>query len=187
MIIFNSDIMKEIETKIIGFDEKEIIKILDKDTVKVFDRIQKRWIFDLSENDEETDEFIRVRTDGSITTLTYKYRKGEGLSNTEELEVGTTDFNTTASILKKIFKNYYYQENRRVEYDYKGVEITLNYWPLLDPVIEIEAKSEEMINKTITELKIKGVSKGNVGWKKIYEEKGIDLHSFKELKFESTK
>ena len=38
--------------------------------------------------------------------LAYKYRKGSGLSNTEEFETDINDFDVAAIIFKKIISNY---------------------------------------------------------------------------------
>ena len=48
--------MKEIETKLIGFDEKEVLSILEERAAKLSDRIQRRWVFDLSDGKSGIDE-----------------------------------------------------------------------------------------------------------------------------------
>ena len=178
--------MKEIETKLTDFNEKEVLSILEERAAKLSDRIQRRWVFDLSDGKSGIDEFIRIRTDGVKTTLAYKYRKGTGLSNTEELETEINNFDVAAEMFKKIIPNYYYQENRRVTYKYKDAEITLDYWPMISPVMEVEAPQEETINNVIKELRIVAKNKGNISVAKIYAENGIDIHTYKELKLKST-
>ncbi len=174
--------MKEIETKLTDFDEKKMKDTLEEKTIKISDRVQKRWVFNINDGKEGVDEFIRIRTDGVKTTLAYKYRKGSGLSNTEEFETDINDFDVAAIIFKKIIPNYYYQENRRVTYKYKDAEITMDYWPMISPIIEIEASQESVIDTVINELNIIATNKGNVSMAKIYAENGIDIHSYKELK-----
>ena len=174
--------MKEIETKLTDFDEEKVKNTLEKRTIRISDHIQKRWVFNINDGKEGIDEFVRIRTDGVKTTLAYKYRKGSGLSNTEEFETDISDFDMAAIIFKKIIPNCYYQENRRVTYKYKDTEITMDYWPMIAPIIEIEAPQENMINTVIGELDIIATNKGNVSMAKIYAENGIDIHSYKELK-----
>ena len=84
--------MKEIETKLTDFDEKKVKNTLEERTIKVSEHIQKRWVFNINDGKEGVDEFIRIRTDGVKTTLAYKYRKGSGLSNTEEFETDISRF-----------------------------------------------------------------------------------------------
>ena len=76
--------MKEIETKIIDINEKEVRdKLLKIGAKKAENLFYRRYVFSLTKI-KEIDEFVRIRTDGKKTTITYKYRKGNGLRNTEE-------------------------------------------------------------------------------------------------------
>ncbi|MCL5112332.1 MAG: CYTH domain-containing protein [Candidatus Marsarchaeota archaeon] len=177
--------MTEIETKIDEIDIVEIKKILDVNTLLVKDRkLMKRWIFNLG-NEKDVDEFVRIRSDGKISTLTYKRRSGSGLANTEEIETEIGDFDIAAKIFSKIVNENYYQENFRTTYKYKDAEITIDEWPKLLPILEIEAESEEAIRSVIDELGIHGKELGNIGWEKVYAMHGIELHSFKVLKFDN--
>ncbi|MGC8533753.1 MAG: hypothetical protein ACP5MV_03975 [Candidatus Parvarchaeum sp.] len=154
--------MKEIETKIINIDEKEVrkrlIKIGAKKVAKLFYR---RYVFSLT-NKKKIDEFVRVRTDGKKTTITYKYREGNGLRNTEEIETEVEDFKKATDLFKKALKiTPIYQENIVEKWLYKGVEIDIAYWPLIKPILEIEGKSIKDIVKTKEKLNIKGMDIGN--------------------------
>ena len=135
-------------------------------------------------NPEGADRFIRLRTDGKKTTLTYKRRLGSSLANTEEIEVEVKDFDAAAKILSQIIPNPLYQESKRTSYLLEGVEISIDEWPKLPPILEIEADSEEKIKDVIKKLSIKGRELGNIGWEKVYFLYGMDLRSFKILKFE---
>ncbi|MDE1869868.1 MAG: hypothetical protein KGH71_02675 [Candidatus Micrarchaeota archaeon] len=175
--------MLEIETKILDFDEKGLKGSLKAKRAEFKGKyFFRRWIFDLTKNKGE-DEFIRLRTDGKRVTLTYKFRKGTGLDNTEEIETGIENFDDAAKLLSKVFSGGYYQENTCEKWDFEGVEISLNLWPKIPPVLELEGDSEEKLIKVIEELGIKGKNIGNVGWSELYQRYGLDLHSFKILKF----
>ncbi|MGC9142953.1 MAG: adenylate cyclase, partial [Candidatus Micrarchaeia archaeon] len=76
------------------------------------------------------------------------------------------------------------QENKRTSYNLDGVEISIDEWPKLPPILEIEADSEEKIKETIDKLGIKGRVLGNISWEKVYSLYGMDLRKFKILKFE---
>ena len=175
--------MLEIETKILEFNEKKLTDSLKQRGADFKGKyLFRRWIFDLTKNKGE-DEFVRLRTDGKRVTLTYKFRKGTGLDNTEEIETGIENFDDAAKLLSKIFNGGYYQENKCEKWDFKGVEISLNSWPKIPLVLELEGESEEKLEKVIKELDIKGRNIGNVGWSELYKRYGLDLHSFKILKF----
>jgi adenylate cyclase, class 2 len=182
--------MKEIETKIIDFDEKKLRANLKKAKAKYLGEIFfKRYVFILSFElyGGKSDEFVRIRTDGKTSTLTYKFRKGKGLANTEEIEVEVGDFENTYSIIAKIWKGRkpIYQENIVNKWIYKGVEIEIVKWPLIKPYIEIEAKSEKEIRTTIKELNISGTELGNTNLVEIFNLCGQHGKDLGDLKFKA--
>jgi adenylate cyclase class 2 len=175
--------MIEIETKIVDFDVNRLrAKLKQRGAASSGEILQRRWIFNLSKNEGE-DEFIRVRTDGKKCTIAYKHRKGDKLGNTEEIEVSTDDFDSSAEIFSKFIKDKKYQENKRETFILGEVEITINRWPMIAPVVEIEASSEKKVRDTIKELDIGGRELGNIGWEKLYKQYGIDLNAYEVLKF----
>lgn len=73
--------MKEIETKIIDINEREVRERLAKiGAKKIGNLFYRRYVFFLTDK-KEIDEFVRVRTDGKKTTITYKYREGMDIGN----------------------------------------------------------------------------------------------------------
>ncbi|ASI13634.1 CYTH-like superfamily phosphatase [Candidatus Mancarchaeum acidiphilum] len=175
--------MIEIETKIDDINESEAREALNRLGAEFKgDKFYRRYIFDLGSNEGE-DKFIRLRTDGNKSTITYKDRKGGTLANTEEIETGVEDFNAAAKILSAALPNLLYQESKRSLYNLEGVEISIDQWPKLPPLMEIEADSEEKVMETIKKLGIKGKAIGNIGWEKVYSMYGMDLNDFKILKF----
>jgi predicted adenylyl cyclase CyaB len=175
--------MIEIETKIVGIDNKEVKGALSRLHAELVGRfLQRRWVFDISPS-KEVDEFIRVRTDGKKTTLTYKRREGSGMSNTYEVETEVEDFNKAAEILSKVMRGARYQENYRELYRCDGLEVAIDHWPMIKPHLEVEGPSEEEVKDLIRRLRIRGKEVGNVSVVKIYAGEGIDLNSFKELRF----
>ena len=154
--------MKEIETKIIDINEKEVRdKLLKIGAKKAENLFYRRYVFSLTKI-KEVDEFVRIRTDGKKTTLTYKYRKGNGLRNTEEIETEAEDFRKSAKIFEKALKiKPIYQENKVEKWIYKNVEIDIIYWPLIKPILEIEGKTVKEVEKTREKLDIHGKDIGN--------------------------
>ena len=170
--------MKEIETKIIDINEGEVreklVKIGAKKAGKFFYR---RYVFFLTDK-KEIDEFVRIRTDGKKTTITYKYREGSGLRNTEEIETEAGDFKKSAEIFEKALKiKPVYQENKVEKWLYKNAELDIIYWPLIKPILEIEGKSVNEVIKTKEKLNIKGMDIGNKNLEftfKYYNQAGKD-------------
>lgn len=175
--------MREIETKILEFDEKSLRKNLEKVSAKYFGKkLMKRFVFDCIPYTSDQDEFFRVRTDGEKTTLTWKYRdnKNKTLDNTEELEVYVSDFEKTVEILSKIWKGIppYKQETKIEKWEYDDVEIAICTWPDIPSFLELESFSIEKIDSVIKKLEIKGENIGNtnlVGIFEKYGKKGMDM------------
>lgn len=172
--------MLEIETKIVDFDRKALEKQFKIKKVKFLGKVFfKRWVFALPQKKGE-DRYVRVRTDGKKSTLTYKLRKGKGLRNTEEIEETVGSFDKTVEILSKLIKERYYQENIREIYSYKRVEITINKWPRIPEYIEIEGPSAKEIYSCIKDLKIEGKVLGNISVVKLYEYYGKNIRALKQ-------
>lgn len=169
--------MREIETKIIDFDEKALRGALKKAKAKYAGKtFYKRYVFNMHPNlhEQTYDEFVRLRTDGKRTMLTYKYREGKGLANTEEIELEVGDFEKTAQIIKKLWtvRKPYYQENIVEKWRYKRAEIDIVRWPMVKPYIEIEAPSAREVKSAIKELGVKGTNLGNTNLIEVFKRSG---------------
>lgn len=180
---------QEFETQILNINIKEIKNKLRqlgaKEEPEIF---QKRWVFDIQCLDAKTPgtgEWIRLRQAGDETLLTYKNRKGFGINETEEIEIKVDDFNKTVEIFSKLnyFTGKYYQENKRIKFTLNDIEFSLDTWPMIPPLLEIEAPSEEKVKEGLKLLGLEGKDVGHIGTIQIYKRYGIDLHKFPELKF----
>ena len=93
-------------------------------------------------------KWIRLRKTGPKTTLTIKE-----IFNTEdeypidklkEIEIGVNDFNTTDKFLQELdFVCDSHQEKRRIHYHTDTLEIDMDFWPLINPYVEIEGTNEK--------------------------------------------
>lgn len=174
----------EYELRVLEVNKEEIIKKLEElgATKKgIFE--QKRYVYDL--RPAEKDKWIRLRTNGTVTTLTYKDIVSNTVDGTKELEIEVESFEKTNEFLEKIgFKNRNYQENERIQYILNGVEIDIDTWPMIPTYMEIEGKSKEDVinmkkNLNIDETKVTTLNCSDI-YKKIYK---IDISTIKELKF----
>lgn len=178
--------MKEIETKILEFDEPSLRRSLKKNGAKYGGKFHmQRYVFDMSNHRKTVTEFVRLRTNGKKSTLTYKFRKGGGLKNTDEVEVEVDDFGRTAEIMKKVWKGErpYFQENKIEKWDYKGCEIAICTWPRIKPYVEVEGKTVKAVNDTIKALGIKGINIGNADVDKVFHRYGIYKAETKDIRF----
>lgn len=102
--------------------------------------------------------WIRVRDEGDQVTLSYKRylgckQKGKEINDQQEIFLIINNFDEGVRLLKDLgLKQKSYQETKREEWDLNGVEISIDTWPGLDPLIEIEAKDEATVKKVSQEL-----------------------------------
>jgi adenylate cyclase class 2 len=102
----------------------------------------------------------------------------------EEVEINVSDFNKTAELLNKIgFDEKFYQENRRIRYQLDDIEFDIDFWPQLDPYLEIEAPSWEKIDEAIKLLGLNPEDKRIFSTTQIYKLKGIEDIDYKEMTF----
>ncbi|MCC7569829.1 CYTH domain-containing protein [Candidatus Micrarchaeota archaeon] len=180
----------EYETQILGIDKQKIIdKLIGLGAKETPEILQKRWVFDiecLNHENPGMGEWIRLRKVGEKTTITYKNKRGTAVDETQEIEIEVEDFEKSAEILSKLscFSGKYYQENKRHRFVLENVEFTIDTWPKIPSFLEIEGKTEKDVEKGIEMLDLKGKESGHLGLINIYQKYGIDLHSYKEIKFD---
>ncbi len=175
----------EYELRVLEINQEEIIKKLESLGATLENKMDyKRYVYDMVPN--RPDEWIRLRTDGKESTLTYKkITNEENIEGTEEIEIVVDDFDKTNEILQVMGYNFRnYQENKRVRYRLNGVEIDIDSWPLIPTYLEIEGTSEQEVKDIvklleIDETKITYLNCGSI-YQQIYN---INYEDIKELKF----
>lgn len=174
----------EYEVRFLEIDKEKIINRLEElGAIKKGEFNQKRYVYNLVPSQDG--KWIRLRTNGNITTLTYKDIVKDTVDGTREVEIEVDNFEKTNELLERIgFKNKGYQENRRIQYILNGVEIDIDSWPMIPSYLEIEGKSEEEIIKTQKLLKLDESKKTMLNCKDIYMQLyNIDIDKIRELKF----
>jgi len=145
----------EYEATFINIDKNEIREKLKKAGAKLLrpEFLQKRIPFDLPKEKREKNKFVRVRDEGNKITLSYKSFEGEKIEDQKEICVEVSNFEDTVELLKLIgCEPKSYQETRRELWELDGVEIMIDEWPFLEPLIEIEGKSKEEVKKVSEKL-----------------------------------
>lgn len=173
--------MQEYETQVLEPDVEEVSKKLREIGAKEGKEVlQKRWVYYIDKA-----SWVRLRQVGGKTAITYKNKSGTGIGDTEEIEVNEAEFEKTASLLSVLsfYENKYYQENKRKKFIFKEIEFTLDTWPKIPTILEIEAKSEKKVDEGLEILGLTGKDIGHSGMVRIYDKYGIDIHSIKELTF----
>jgi adenylate cyclase class IV len=120
--------------------------------------------------------WLRLRTDGKKTTLTFKARMGKGIDKTDEYEVEVGSFKEGAKLFQLLFKgNILGWDTKRIEYSLNGTMVTIDKWPKIPWMMEIEGKSKKAVFSTLRMLDIKGKNVGNASIFRIYKECGADF------------
>lgn len=173
----------EYEIRVLEIDKEKLIKKL-KELGAEFkgDNEQKRYVYDIIP--KEDGKWIRLRTNGGKTTLTYKNIIKTTIDGTKELEVEVSDFEKTNELLENMgIKSRGYQENKRTQYVLNGVEIDIDSWPMIPTYVEIEGKNEEEVMTTLKLLDLQKDKITTLDVDSVYKKYGIDLKDIKILKF----
>ncbi len=174
----------EFEVRILEIDVDKITKKLESlGAVKKFDYLQRRYVYDFIPKQDK--KWIRLRTNGEVTTLTIKDIVSEKIDGTKELEIEVDDFEKTNLILNELgYRPKGYQENRRCQYLLDGVEIDMDSWPFIPTYLEIEGKCEKEVYETLNRLEIDKEKITTKDVEGIYSDYGYDLEKMKNLVFE---
>ena len=148
-----------------------------------WDLLQRRYVYDFIPKVEG--KWIRLRTNGEKTTLTIKNVVTSKIDGTQELEITVDDFEKANLILNELgYQAKGYQENRRVQYSYKGCEIDIDYWPMIPTYLEIEGDSEEVVYEVLKDLGFKKDDSTTRDVEGIYLDYGYHLDEIYDLKLE---
>ncbi len=174
----------EFEVRILEIDVDKITKKLESlGAVKKFDYLQRRYVYDFIP--KQNKKWIRLRTNGEVTTLTIKDIVSEKIDGTKELEIEVDNFDKTNSILKELgYQPKGYQENRRCQYILDGVEFDIDSWPFIPTYLEIEGNCEEEVYEILDKLEIDKEKVTTKDVEGIYSDYGYDLEKIKNLVFE---
>ena len=175
----------EYEITVLDIDISEIEKKLESiGAIKQGEYFQKRNLYNFHE--EYRGRFIRLRTSGEKTTLTIKDKSAKKeIGSVKELEIEVSSFEETNEILELLgYEHSTYQENKRIIYKLGHIEFDIDTWPMIPTYLEIEGKNKEDVEKMIKILDIDEEKLSLDKVSEIYKKYGIDIHQYKELKFE---
>ena len=131
--------------------------------------LQRRYVYDFKPVDP--DRWIRLRTNGKKTTLTFKQQGEATVSGTREMEIVVSDFEETDAMLNVLgYKARGRQENFRARFELNGVEVDIDVWPSIPPLLEVEGQSDAEVFDTLRLLEIAEDRATGLGIKNVYEE-----------------
>ena len=148
----------EFEAKFLGVDHektREVLRAAGAECVAPM-RLMRRGIIDYPDRRMQVgtpNSFVRVRDEGDKVTLTYKRFNSLAVDGAREIEVEVSSFDDTIALFKSIGLDVLsMQESKRESWTLEGCEIVLDEWPWLDPYIEIEGESEQVVRNVAEKL-----------------------------------
>lgn len=141
----------EFEYKFINIDLDSIIKKLEElGAVFKFDTVYKIYNHDRIEW-RPFQGRLRLREGNGKVTMAYKAKQEDGFDSEVEFEIEDIEkahelVNAIGIPLKR------FEQKRRISYELDGVSIDIDFWPDIDPYIEIEADSEDEIRTIVEKL-----------------------------------
>ena len=120
-------------------------------TLIYHERLMRRVNLFLPEGTRVDKGFARVRDEGDKITLSIKDMSGTKIEDQKESEIIVNDFENARNVLRALgCRDKNYQETRRELWRLSEVEITIDEWPFLKPLLEIEGESESRV-RTVSE------------------------------------
>lgn len=144
----------EIEVKFVNVNHDEIRKKLTAcgATLEQPMRDMRRVVIDTPELKKKA-AFIRIRDEGDKVTVTYKQFDQLSVDGAKEIEIVASNFEDTVALFTAAgLPHSSLQESRRETWKLNEVEVVLDEWPWLNPYIEIEGPSEELVKLTAKKL-----------------------------------
>ena len=177
----------EIEARLLECNVELVLKKLNETGASfVGDWLQIRNCYDF--NPVKENSWIRLRTNGIETTLTIKEIESNKIDGTKESEITVSSFEIADEILNKLgYTARSKQENRRIRFFLDSVEIDIDFWPMIPPYVEFEAKNEESIKQVCNKLDIDFNSLSTLDVQSIYSKYGININKMPELLLEDSK
>ena len=142
----------EIEAKFLHISHDVMRQVLKNAgaTCTVPMRDMRRSILDFPDRRlHQSNSFVRVRDEGDKVTMTFKRFEDQGVNGAREVETLVGSYEQALNICLAIgLVVQSSQESKRETWLIDGVEVVLDEWPWLDPLIEIEGPSEAEVKRT---------------------------------------
>lgn len=96
--------------------------------------------------------FVRVRDDGKHVAVTYKHVTKSD-KETHEIEFDVSSFEKAIELFEAVgLKKHSEQHTRREMWKLDGCDVTIDEWPWIEPIVEIEGPTEAAVRTVATEL-----------------------------------
>jgi adenylate cyclase class 2 len=171
----------EFEIKVLDIDTKDIEgKLRQAGFTQQPPKAFRRYVYNAS----KPGDWIRLRTDGTKITLTFKSFVENAIDGFRELEFEVSDFDATNELLEAVgFKATAYQENRRSLYVLDDIEISVDEWPHIPAYLEIEAKEKATVETWLKKLGLTNADTTSETTAEVYKRYGKNINTYDRLTF----
>ncbi len=150
-MLFFDTMQTEFEAKFFPISKDDFRALLHNvgARLKQQETLMRRVIYQLADK-----KWLRIRDEGIKTTITIKeIINPTTIDGVREIEITTDDFHKAKQLFDTIgLAATSYQENYRETWELHGAIITIDTWPGLDPMLEIESDSAEQVKEVIKML-----------------------------------
>src|SRR3989338_8020541 len=186
--------MEEFEIKFLEVDVPELEKkLLAIGAKKVGEFDYERAMFDYPDwRLDKNHAWLRLRTDGKKTTLTFKKRTGVKSNDgsipddgMQENEVELDDYKKAFQIFESLgFIVKLAVKNKRVKYEKKNVAYDIDFYPRIPPFVEIESDSLGAVKDAARGLGFEPSVGLICSPTQVYNKYGINLNEYSSINFE---
>ena len=145
--------MNEIEIKFLDVDPKKVEStLIAKGAKKIYDHVFEEWIFQKPEWEKYRGR-VRVRVEKDRTVVAYKETTRKTGEGNPEIEFMVDNKDQAIEFLTKIgIPLLRHQQKRRIHFILDNVEIDIDFWPQIPPLVEIEGKNMREIKAVVQKL-----------------------------------
>jgi len=117
------------------------------------ENLMVRSVFELPSGHKIEGGWLRVRNENDKITMSLKIVNGDKIEDQKEICLKIDNFEEGVKFLESIgCEPKAYQESKRELWILDEVEITIDEWPYLEPYVEVEGKSEEVVKNVSLKL-----------------------------------
>lgn len=170
----------EFEIKILEIDKENLLKQIKSLGFKnATNHLYRRYVYEINDY-----AWVRLRSDGATSALTYKTYEKNAIDGVRELEIEVLDFEKTNEMMTVLgFEASKYQENKRISFKNGEVELAIDEWPHIPAYIEIESNSVELVKKYIELLRLTNYESTSEPTSAVYSKYGLDINNYSRLTF----
>lgn len=115
--------------------------------------LQKRVVLNVPQEKSAQHVWLRIRDEGDTVTMTWKSVRGDVIDGQKEILLHVDSFDSAVELAEKIgCVRRSYQESLRELWRLSETEVTIDTWPYLNPLVEVEGESEDVVKNVSEKL-----------------------------------